>query len=167
MANFNGLVTTRLIDRVLPTYGNRRQPSAVWDESQKMFILDEYESASGHRYYSGVRFCDRIVIREKVGLYHNWTYIDSIELYAFNGQRLELIQKRDFDKQFRTEEFVRQRSEEMIGKFLQAAAKMSRVKVGDADVALQARALVDGCYKSILDKDFNLRLTKILPAIGQ
>ena len=47
-----------------------------------MFFCEEYESGNGHRYYKGVRFCDRIVIVEKVGLYHTWTYIDGIEVYA-------------------------------------------------------------------------------------
>ena len=83
-----------------------------------MFLCEEYESGNGHRYYKGVRFCDRIVIVEKVGLYHTWTYIDSIEVYAFNGTRLELVQKRDYDKTFRNEEFIRQESETMVCNYM-------------------------------------------------
>ena len=31
----------------------------------------------------------------------------------------------------------------------------------------RAKELIDGCYKSFLDSDFNTRLTQILPAIEQ
>ena len=97
MASLTKAINKSLFDDILPSYGTPRINILVWDDSQKMFICDEYESENGHRYYRGIRFCDRIVILEKVGLYHSWTYIDSIELYAFNGQQIELIQKRDYD----------------------------------------------------------------------
>ena len=107
MAILTKAINENLFDSILPAYGNARVRIPSWDNGQRMFICDEHDSNSGHRYYRGIRFCDRIVIVEKVGLFHNWTYIDSIELYAFNGHRLELIQKRDYDKVFRNEEFIR------------------------------------------------------------
>ena len=114
MATLTKAINKNLFDSILPSFGNPRVHIPVWDDSQKMFICDEFESNGGHRYYRGIRFCDRIVIMEKVGLYHSWTYIDSIELYAFNGQKMELIQKRDYDKVFRSEGFIRQESEQMV-----------------------------------------------------
>ena len=137
----------------------------VWDDSQKMFIVGEYESGNGHRYYRGIRFCDRIVILEKVGLYHSWTYIDGIELYAFNGQKMELIQKRDYDKVFRSEDFIRKESEQMVSDFLTGAMKAQRVCLPAEQIKEQAQTLIDGCYKSFLDQDFNTRLTLILPKL--
>ena len=92
MATLTKAISKNLFDSILPTFGSPRVHVPAWDNGQKMFICDEYESASGNRYYRGIRFCDRVVIVEKVGLYHNWTYIDGIELYAFNGKRVELIQ---------------------------------------------------------------------------
>lgn len=137
------------------------------DNGQKMFICDEYESANGNRYYRGIRFCDRVAIVEKVGLYHNWTYIDGIELYAFNGKRVELIQKRDYDKVHRNEAFVRMESEAMVKDFLAGILKAQRTSVPTDQLESQAKELIDGCYKSFLDSDFNTRLTQILPAIEQ
>ena len=98
MATLQKAINKSLFDGILPSFGSPRIQIPVWDNSQKMFICNEYESANGHRYYCGIRFCDRIVIVERVGLYHSWTYIDSIELYAFNGQKMELIQKRDLQR---------------------------------------------------------------------
>ena len=132
-----------------------------------MFICNEYESGNGNRYYRGIRFCDRIVIVEKVGLYHNWTYIDSIEIYAFNGKKLELIQKRDYDKVHRNEEFIRAESERMVKDYLAGILKSQRTSVPSAEIEIQAKSLIGKCYKSFLDADFNTRLTQILPAIEQ
>ena len=77
MATLTKAINKSLFDSILPTYGSPRVHFPTWDNSQKMFICDEYESNKGHRHYIGIRFCDRIVIVEKVGLYHSWTYIDS------------------------------------------------------------------------------------------
>ena len=167
MATLTKAINKNLFDSILPTFGNLRIHLPVWDEGQKMFICDEHESGSGHRNYLGIRFCDRIVIVEKVGLYHNWTYINSIELYAFNGQKMELIQKRDYDKIFRNEAFIRQESEQMVKDFLTGVMKAQRTCVLSEQIAAQAHELINGCYKSFLDPDFNTRLTQILPKLEQ
>ena len=167
MATLTKAINKNLFDSILPPFGSPRVHLPVWDEGQKMFICNEYESESGHRYYLGIRYCDRIVIVEKVGLYHNWTYIDGIELYAFNGQRMELIQKRDYEKEFRNEAFIRQESEQMVKDYLTGVMKTQRISIPAEQIAAQASDLVNGCYKSFLDRDFNTRLTQILPKLEQ
>ena len=167
MATLAKAISKNLFDNILPTFGSPRVYVPAWDNGQKMFICDEYESANGNRYYRGVRFCDRVAFVEKVGLYHNWTYIDSIELYAFNGKKVELIQKRDYDKVHRNEAFVRAESKAMVKDFLAGILKAQRTSVPAEQLESQAQELIDGCYKSFLDSDFNTRLTQILPAIEQ
>ncbi|MBR2203375.1 MAG: hypothetical protein IJ914_04125 [Prevotella sp.] len=167
MATLTKAINRNLFDSILPTFGTPRVNIPTWDESQKMFICNQYESANGHRYYLGVRFCDRIIIVEKVGLYHNWTYIDGIELYAFNGQKMELIQKRDYDKAFHSEDFIRQEAEQMAIEYLTGVMKVQRTCVPVEQIGMQARELISGCYKSFLAPDFNTCLTQILPKLGQ
>ena len=167
MATLTKAINKSLFDSILPTYGTPRVNIPTWDDSQKMFICSQYESANGHRYYLGIRFCDRIVIVEKVGLYHSWTYIDGIELYAFNGQKMELIQKRDYDKVFRNEDFIRQVSEQMVKDYLIGVMKTHRFCAPVEQITAQVSELINGCYKSFLDPDFNTRLTQILPQLEQ
>lgn len=154
-----------IFDSILPVYGQPREKMPVWDEGQKMFIVGEYESAAGNRTYSGLRFCDRIVICEEVGLFHNWTYINGIELYAFNGKNLELIQKKEYAKVYRKDEFVRRESEAMVADYLKGVLKMRRVALPCEEVESQARQYVEGCYQSFLSPDYNVRLTQILPKL--
>lgn len=165
MATLTKAISKSLFDSVLPTFGNPRTQIPVWDNSQKMFICNEHQSASGNRYYCGVRFCDNIVIVEKVGIYHSWTYIDSIELYAFNEKRPELIQKKDYERVFRNEDMIRTETENMIADYLAGAAKTQNIAVDAETIGSHAKELTDRCYKSFLDADFNTRLTQILPAI--
>lgn len=167
MATLTKAISKNLFDNILPTFGSPRVNIPAWDNGQKMFICDDYESANGNRYYRGIRFCDRVAIVEKVGLYHNWTYIDSIELYAFNGKKVELIQKRDYNKVHRNEAFVRAESEAMVKDFLAGILKAQRTSVPAEQLESQAKELIESCYKSFLDNDFNTRLTQILPAIEQ
>ena len=166
MASFTEVICNDMFNNILPTFGGKpRAQVPVWDEGQKMFLCDEYESANGHRYYKGVRFCDRIVVVEKVGLYHSWTYLDGIELYAFNGTRLELVQTREYEKVFRNEGFIRSECETMVKQFLEGYLKAQKCSVSEDYITQEAKEIIDGCYKSFLDADFNVRLTQILPQI--
>lgn len=167
MASLTNAINKSLFDSILPIYGNPRVHTPIWDEGQKMFLCEEYESANGHRYYKGVRFCDRVVIVEKVGLYHNWTYIDAIEMYAFNGKRLELVQKKDYEKEHRNETFIRDESEKMVRNYIEGVLKLHRSSMSQAELEEKAREIIDGCYKSYLEADYNLRLTQIIPQIEQ
>ena len=60
MASISG-VGNNLLDSILPTYGKPRVKTPIWNESQHMFITDQYTSAAGNTYYLGVRFSDRFV----------------------------------------------------------------------------------------------------------
>ena len=150
MASLTKAINKDLFDKILPTFGNTRVHIPVWDEGQKMFLCKEYESGRGHRYYKGVRFCERIVFVENVGLYHNWTYIDSIEMYAFNGTKLELVQKRDYEKQFRNEEFIRKESQTMVQNYLEGILKVQKCTIQIEQLQEHARNIIDGCFKSFI-----------------
>lgn len=165
MANLTKAINKDLFDSILPTFGSPRVYMPVWDEGQKMFLCEDYETANGHRYYKGVRFCDRIVIVEKVGLFHTWTYIDGIEIYAFNGTRLELIQKKDYEKVFRNEAFIRKELEAMVCNYFRGVLKAQKSSMPQTDLEEKAKSIVECCYKSYLDTDFNTRLTQIIPQI--
>jgi len=166
MATFEKALTKDLFDNLLPTFGNPRTAVPIWDEGQKMFLLGNYESEKGNMYYEGIRFCDKIVIKEKVGLCHTWTYIDSLEIYAFNGTKLELVQKKDYDKTFRSEDFIRSEAEQMICDFIAGAMKAQGEKIEPEQIREYAHSIVDGSFKSFLSSDFNKHLTRILPHLS-
>ena len=167
MASLTKAINKDLFDKILPAFGCPRIQAPVWDEGQKMFLFDNYESASGNRYYKGIRFCDRIVIVEKVGLYYSWTYIDGIELYAFNGTKLELVQKKDYENAFWSEAFIRSETEAMVRNYINGMLKFQKSSMSKDQIEAYVQSTVDSCYKSFLDKDFNVKLTEIIPQLEQ
>ena len=165
MASIKKAVETNLLDSILPQYGNPMVQMPRWDESQKMFLFGDYESMSGNRFYRGIRFCNNLVILEKVGQYHTWTYIDGLELYAFNGRKLTLIQSKQYSKQFYDQEFIRSESEAMVRNYILGMCKTAGTTMTEEEATVQSKSLVEQCYKSFLDPDFNIHLTQILPQL--
>ena len=53
MATLTKAINQSLFDSILPTFGSPRVHIPVWDNGQKMFIFDEYESDNGNRHYRG------------------------------------------------------------------------------------------------------------------
>lgn len=159
-----------IFDTLLPAFGTSSQASdmPIWDESQKMFISGQYTSAAGNVYYIGVRFCSHLVVRIKVGLWNSWTYLNGIELYRFGGMGLTLIQKKDsYDKKFYDEDFVRSECETMLGNYYRSQLKLQGQSLSDSEIEARAAVVVESCYKSFLDADFDNRLTKVLPLLKQ
>lgn len=167
MANLTKAIERNFIDSVLPTFGNQRASvGPVWNEGQKMFIVDEYVADSGNRYYCGVRFCDRLVVVEHVGMFQNWTYIDGIELYIFDGKRLNLVQKRTYNKVFRNDDNVRYETKCMLREYLSGIAKSQNHNLDADSIDGIVNKTVEDCYKSFLDDDYNVRLNQqVLPQI--
>lgn len=145
MAALAKAISKNLFD-IFPTFGGSGVHIPAWDNGQKMFIYDEYESAKGNRYYPD--FCERLVMVEKVGLCHNRTYIDSIVLYAFNDKNPELIQKRNYNRCIETksyEEFIRSESECMIKDYFAGILKDQRSSVlsESEEAERQSKALIE------------------------
>ena len=88
-------------------------------------------------------------------------------LYAFNGTKLVLVQKRDYEKVFRKEEFVRRESEIMVRDYFEGALKAQKISISKEQLEAQAKNIINGAYKSFLDKDFNTRLSQIIPQLEQ
>lgn len=139
-----------LLDKILPTIGQPRTNTPIWNESQHMFITNQYVSAAGNTYYLGVRMSSRFVTILHIGLYHNWTYINEVEIYAFNGKERELIGKTKID-QFYNEDLVRLTTEQLLHNYLESQMKMNGMAVDTKQLDEQVKSLVDSSYCSMLE----------------
>lgn len=73
--------------------------------------------------------------------------------------------KKDYDKVFRNEASIKADSEAMLRDYLSGQAKMTGTIIADEQLKQHAHQIVEGSYTSFLDKDFETRLTNILPAL--
>ena len=164
MATFNH-ITNNVFDSILPTFGNPRANLPVWNESQKMFITSEYESQSGNRYYKGIRFSNRLVIIEKVGLYHTWTYIDEVEVYAFDGKKPVLIGNTKFEKEFYNRQLIQDECASILSNYMKGQMKLMNTAVMEDNTNSVAKEWIEGSYRSFLYDDTPLSLENMMPLL--
>jgi hypothetical protein len=155
MARISGIGNS-LIDGILPIYGNPRTNTPIWNESQHMFITEQHTSAAGNTYYLGVRFSDRFVTILHIGLFHNWTYINDVEVYAFDDQERKLIGKTTLD-QFYNEDLVRATTEKLLKDYLEGQIMIQGGKVDSNMLDHQVKELVDKSYISMLNDENTMR----------
>lgn len=158
-------ISNTVFDNILPVFGELARRLPVWNEGQKMFIADEYESAAGHRYYKGIRFCENLAIVEMVGDYHSFTYIDGVEIYGFDGKERRLIGKRQYDKHFYNQDFIKQEAKEMVEQYIRSQMKIGSVNIADASVKAKADEMVERSYTSLLDDNYLPRIRQMLPVL--
>ena len=140
------------LDSVLPTFGNTKDNTPIYDEAQKMFISSPYTSAAGHSYYKGLRFTDRIVMIEKIGTYYNWTYIDGVELYAFNGTEKVLIAKKQFEKEFYNMEQIKREVKQMLFDYFRSQILLKNENASEELIEKHAMQTIDSLYENKIEQ---------------
>lgn len=163
-------ITGNPLDKLLPKYG---QPASrdllIWDEGQQMFITDQYISQAGHTYYLGVRVSENLVTVLHFGLYHSWTYINDVDVYAFNGKEKTLIGRQSLDT-FYKDELVRETVEGIVKSYLKSQTVLQGLcgATMDEQIEQKAKDAVIGTYRSLLnDPIVQKRLADIRPIVLQ
>ena len=166
--NNNSNNMNNLLNELLPSYGQKPQGprTPIWNEGQKLFIIDEYESAAGNRYCKGLRFCENIVIVETFGMYHTFQYINSIEVYIFEGTQRKLVDKRTYDKAFYNSEFIMEESKKMVRDYLKSKLRIQGHDMSESKIAEAANSVVDRSYRGPLDDEFCDVVRNMLPLFG-
>ncbi len=164
MATINGCGNS-LLDKILPTYGNERINTPIWNESQHMFITDQYTSAAGNTYYIGIRFTDRFVQILHIGLFHNFTYINDIEVYVFNGTERQLVGKKTLDVYY-DEDLIRSTTEKMLHDYVVGQLKLTESNCDLKQIENQVKETVKASYFSLIDTpNIHTRMESIKPLL--
>ena len=156
-------ISNGFFDSILPAFGNQRSNTPVWNESLRMFITDEYESANGNRYYNGIRISNRIVIVEHVGMFHSFTYLDGMDIYMFDGENRKLISQAKYDRTFYNVDFIREQSKQALRNYARSQAAISGTVITDEVIDAEVNAIIDNSYQSLLDDDKLSKLHAIMP----
>ena len=130
-----------------------------------MFISDEYQSGKGNWYYKGLRFSDRLAIVEKVGLFHNWKYIDEIDVYTFNQKSRTLIGSHKFEKTFYDRDLIQNKVKEMVSDYIASQMKLQNLPVRRDLIANDVNTIVGDTYVSLLSDDYNINLQRLIPVL--
>jgi hypothetical protein len=166
MANLTKIQSQDILS-LFPTYGT--QPTSpmlpIWNEDDKIFMTTRFQSKAGHYYYAGLRFSSQLAIVEKVSLWNTWKYIDTVEVYMFNGKERQLIGSKKFNKEFYHLDVIKEAVYNLVGDFVQSQSKLAGKEINVQVVKQTVQDMVERCYKSFLDDDYAIQLNNLLPLL--
>lgn len=150
-------------DEIFPEYGSPRKQQLDWDESQRMWLDSQYRTREGgHHQYCGVRFCGKVAFRERISEYYNCTFINDVTLYAFDGTMPVMIECHKFVHTFHDAAMIRQLSEDMLRRHIRSTLKTLGINAQQEEIDREVKRLIEGCYKSFLDDDYNTGMLQLV-----
>ena len=165
------LTAKEFFKAILPPFGtplNNTFKRARWIPGQKFWLVKDYLNPNnGNYYYLGVRFVDNLMIVEKDAMWNTWTYLDDLEIWAFDGKTPRLIQKKKYEKHFRNEDDIRMELSTMLTDYIKSQAKMNSISLSEEEITGVAQDYIDRSFKDFLDDDYEIRLTQMLPLLEQ
>ena len=120
--------------------------SITYNAAKNIFLTQGYTSAAGNMYYKGMRLSNRLVVYYELGQGYIHTFLNGIKLFAFDGQKAQLIAQkywggsdwRKFDEYFAKEQSIM-----MLKDFLAGQLKLQGAHVSDQDVMAYSRTLIE------------------------
>ena len=118
----------------------------TYNAAKNVFLSQGYTSAAGNMYYKAVRLSNRLVVYYELGQGYIHTFLNGIKLFAFDGQKAQLIAQkywggsdwRKFD-----EHFAREQSILMLKGFLEGQMRLQGAHVSDQELTCFARSMVE------------------------
>jgi len=125
-----------LADKSIPAVFKNAQ--LTFDAGKNIFLTEGYTSQAGNTYFQGIRFSDRIVITQQVGIGYCYTFLNGIRIFGFNGkfytkaraagashEEATLIAEKSYHCCIYRESYVQTESENLIREFLQSQSVLS------------------------------------------
>ena len=100
-----------------------------------------------------------------MGLFHNWKYIDEIEVYTFNQKSRTLIGSHKFEKTFYDRDLIQNKVKEMVSDYIASQMKLQNLPVRRDLIANDVNTIVGDTYVSLLSDDYNINLQRLIPVL--
>lgn len=120
--------------------------SLTYNAAKNVFLTLGYTSAAGNMYYKAVRLSNRLVVYYELGQGYAYTFLNGIKLFAFDGQKAQLIAQKywgGYDYRIFNEQFAKEQSILMLKGFLEGQLRLQGARVSDQDLISFARGMVE------------------------
>ena len=147
-----------MTDTALQTIAAKALPalsgeSLTYNAAKNVFLSQGYTSAAGNMYYKAIRLSNRLMVYYDLGQGYIHTFLYGIKLFAFDGQKANLIAQkywggsdwRKFDEYFAKEQSIL-----MLRSFLEGQLKLQGAHVSDQDLTCFARSMVEETQRKLL-----------------
>ncbi|MCQ2216352.1 MAG: hypothetical protein MJZ31_10615 [Bacteroidales bacterium] len=127
--------------------------SLTYNAEKNVCLTLGYTSAAGNTYYKAIRLSDRLAIYYHIGEGYARTFLNGITLFAWNGQKANIIAQkfwggsnwRCFNERSAKEECIL-----MLKNFLAGQAKAMGSMVADRQLVDFSRTMVEATYQKHL-----------------
>ena len=94
----------------------------TYNAAKNVFLTMGYTSAAGNMYYKAIRLSNRLMVYYDLGQGYAYTFLNGIKLFAFDGQKANLIAQKYWggcDYRIFNEQFAKEQSILMLRSFLE------------------------------------------------
>ena len=140
-----------MMNTTLQTIATKAMPAlsgeqVTYNAAKNVFLSQGYTSAAGNMYYKAVRLSNRLVVYYELGQGYIHTFLNGIKLFAFDGQKANLIAQKCWggcDYRIFNEQFAKEQSILMLKGFLEGQLRLQGTHVSDQELACFARSMVE------------------------
>ena len=129
----------RVVENALPALSGSK---VHYDNGRNMLCTTGYTSAAGNTYYQGIRLSDRLIITVSLGDGYNYTFMNGLRLYCFDGANQKLIGSRSYDRYTYSNLRAYSESEDILFNYLKSQSALMNAKVSDNQLRDFAREMV-------------------------
>lgn len=145
---------TKMINASISTLAAKALPalsgsSVTFNPEKNVYLTLGYTSAAGNTYFKAVRFSDRLAVHYDVGEGYCHTFLNGITLFAWNGQKAEVIGKRSWggcDWCRFSEHFAKEQTIDMLKDYLEGQAKAIGQSVNEQQLLSFSRQMIDDVH---------------------
>ena len=118
----------------------------TYNAAKNVFLSQGYTSAAGNMYYKAIRLSNRLIVYYDLGQGYIHTFLNGIKLFAFDGQKAQLIAQKCWggcDYRIFNEQFAKEQSILMLKGYLEGQLRLQGAHISDRELACFARSMVD------------------------
>lgn len=127
--------------------------SLTYNPEKNVYLTLGYTSAAGNTYYKAIRLSDRLAVYYDLGEGHTYTFLNGITLFAWNGQKANIIAQKFWGgcnwRRF-NERTAKEESIIMLKDFLAGQAKAMGSVIADSQLLAFSRNMIEETQQKLL-----------------
>ena len=140
-----------MMNTALQTIATKALPAlsgeqVTYNAAKNVFLSQGYTSAAGNMYYKAIRLSNRLVVYYDLGQGYLHTFLNGIKLFAFDGQKANLIAQKywgGYDYHIFNEQFAKEQSILMLKNYLDGQLKIQGAHVSEQETYTFARNMIE------------------------
>lgn len=127
--------------------------SLTYNPEKNVYLTLGYTSAAGNTYYRAIRLSDRLAVYYYIGEGYAHTFLNGITLFAWNGQKANIIAQKSWggsNYRYFNERSAMEESILMLRDFLAGQAKAMGSIVSQSQLLSFSRSMIEATHQKAL-----------------